>query len=113
MIVELDLDGTLCTQVADPDPDYALAQPISTRIAHANEWFAGCFVRIKTGRGTGTGRDWRAITEQQLADWGVRYDELKFREDDADMRVDDKGYHDTILDLDAHAPVAPSADNRD
>ncbi len=118
-VVEMDLDGTLCTQVLGSNPDYALAKPIAHRIAHANEWFAHCHVRIKTGRGTTTGINWREVTECQLAEWGIRHDELVFRTDDADMRIDDKAYRDSMLDLDIDAAhliprAGPAkADNRE
>ena len=91
MIVEFDLDGTLCTQMPGPDPDYRQAVPFRDRIKHANRYYErGWFVRVKTGRGLGTGRSWRKVTEAQLECWGVLYHELKFRKDDADLRYDDK-----------------------
>lgn len=91
MTVEFDLDGTLCTQVDGPYPDYALAVPYRDRIKCANRYYErGWHVRIKTGRGLTTGVDWRDVTEAQLECWGVMYHELKFRKDDADLRFDDK-----------------------
>ena len=43
-----------------------------------------------TARGSKTGIDWRQITESQMKEWGVRYDELKFGKPSADYYVDDK-----------------------
>jgi len=33
---------------------------------------------LELARGTGSGIDWRAFTEKQLKEWGVKYHELHF-----------------------------------
>ena len=43
-----------------------------------------------TARGTGSGIDWRDITEKQLEEWGVKYHELKFGKPVYDLFIDDK-----------------------
>jgi N-acetylneuraminate synthase len=80
-----DLDGTLCRT---PGMDYARAVPASERIRRVNELHAsGHHVTIDTGRAA----EHRALTEAQLAEWGVRYHVLRVGEKPpADVYVDDR-----------------------
>jgi hypothetical protein len=83
-----DLDGTICT---DTRGDYALAAPYPEMVAEINRLHAeGHHVIVYTARGSGTGIDWRAETERQLAAWGVAYDFLFLGKPPADVYVDDK-----------------------
>ena len=50
-------------------------------------------VIVFTARGSGTGIDWRAVTERQLAAWGLGHDLLCFGKPPADVYVDDKAVH--------------------
>jgi hypothetical protein len=43
-----------------------------------------------TARGTGSGIDWREVTEEQFERWGVKYHELKFGKPIYDVFIDDK-----------------------
>ncbi len=91
----IDIDGTIC---ADMDGDYANAAPTlpehQMRIGMIKRLHdAGHRVIIWTARGSESGIDWTQLTEQQLADWGVVYDELRFGKPAADFYIDDKAVH--------------------
>ena len=43
-----------------------------------------------TARGTGSGIDWREVTEKQFKKWGVKYHELRFGKPIYDLFIDDK-----------------------
>ena len=87
-----DLDGTLCTNT---EGAYETAQPFSDRIQKVNELFHnGNHIYIFTARGTVTGIDWRALTEEQLERWGVKYHELRLGKPFAHIYVDDRGMSD-------------------
>lgn len=58
--------------------DYEHAQPIPERIAKVNALFDDAhWICIDSARGSGTGTDWREVTRQQLAAWGLQYHELR------------------------------------
>jgi len=86
-----DIDGTLCTNT---DGDYEAAQPFESRIEHVNSLYAaGHTVSLFTARGSTTGIDWRIVTENQLAAWGVSYHTLIMNKPFADLFIDDKAIH--------------------
>jgi hypothetical protein len=88
MIYCFDLDGTICS---DTQGDYENAMPFPEMVADVNRLRSdGHIIIIFTARGSGTGKDWRAVTEQQLANWGAGYDRLIFGKPPADVYVDDK-----------------------
>jgi len=83
-----DLDGTICT---DTNGNYPEARPIRRRIRRINALRrAGERIILWTARGTLTGVNWRQLTESQLRQWGVKYDELIFGKPPADFYVCDK-----------------------
>jgi len=83
-----DIDGTICT---DTDGDYASAKPFKSRIDHVNALYAaGKVISFFTARGSTTGIDWRALTEEQLAEWSVSYHTLIMGKPYADLFIDDK-----------------------
>jgi len=83
-----DIDGTLCTNT---EGLYHEAKPFPERIAQINALYdAGCRIALYTARGSKTGVDWAELTKKQLADWGVRYHELKLGKPYAEVYVDDK-----------------------
>ena len=85
----VDIDGVIAEAV--PDKDYAQAGPLLDNIARVNALYdAGCHITLFTARGSATGKDWSQVTRQQMADWGVRYHELKFGKPPADYYVDDR-----------------------
>lgn len=86
-----DIDGTLCTNTHG---EYELAEPYVDRIVHVNGLYEdGHIIKLFTARGSTTGIDWRDLTQQQLALWGVRYHELILGKPHADIFVDDKALH--------------------
>ncbi|MEK7382394.1 MAG: hypothetical protein AAB262_03815 [Elusimicrobiota bacterium] len=88
MVYCFDIDGTLCTNT---EGDYESALPVPATIARVNTLFeAKHRVLLYTARGSTTGIDWRATTERQMRDWGVRYHELYFGKPTADLYIDDK-----------------------
>jgi CMP-N,N'-diacetyllegionaminic acid synthase len=84
----IDIDGTICrTQGLE----YGEATPIQVavnKIRILKE--EGHYVILFTARGSLSDKDWSGITTQQLADWGVPYDELHFGKPAADVYIDDK-----------------------
>lgn len=86
--IAFDLDGTLCSLT---NGFYENAVPFPERIEHVNELrLRGNRILIFTARGATTGKDLRALTERQLEEWGVSYDELLFGKPHFDLLVDDK-----------------------
>ncbi len=85
----IDIDGVLAEPV--PDLDYGSAGPIMENVERVNALHeAGCHIVLFTARGSGTGKDWSAVTAEQMQRWGVRYDELRFGKPPADLYVDDR-----------------------
>lgn len=86
-----DLDGTLCTNT---EGDYEAARPFPWAVERVNALArAGHRIVIFTARGTTTSIDWRPLTERQLADWGVAYDQLILGKPYGDVYIDDKALH--------------------
>lgn len=74
-----------------PNNDYHLAQPCHHTIRIVNNLYAaGHHITLFTARGSATGVDWRAVTESQLARWGVKYHVLRFGKPAADFYIDDR-----------------------
>ena len=93
MIYCFDLDGTLCHTEGS---DYPRAIPMQERIDAVNELYEnGHTIYIETARGSGSGKDWKRFTSNQLDEWKVKRHKLrvgiKFH---ADIFVDDKGISD-------------------
>lgn len=87
MRLVFDIDGTICTQ----ERDYGDAKPISNVIDKINRHYEdGDYIILQTARGTMTGIDWTDTTCNQLAEWGVKYDELHFGKQAGDIYIDDK-----------------------
>ena len=73
------------------DLDYGQAMPNERMIRIINklhDW--GNRIVLFTARGYVTGIDWKPVTEKQMQDWGVQYDELHMGKPNADYYVDDK-----------------------
>jgi hypothetical protein len=83
-----DIDGTLCTNT---DGAYETAEVFPDVVARVNALKdSGHRIILYTARGSTTGIDWRALTEMQLATWGVKYDALHMSKPTADVYIDDK-----------------------
>ena len=96
MIFYVDIDETICKCGAERN--YANAIPIDDRIQHINSLYnEGNTIIYWTARGTGSGIDWREVTEQQFNSWGVKYHELKFGKPEYDVFIDDKNINSEIF----------------
>ncbi len=89
MIIYIDIDDTICT--LSGDMKYDTAKPIQSAIDKVNKLYeSGHTIVFWTARGTGSGIDWRDLTEFQLNMWGVKYHQLKFGKPIYDLFIDDK-----------------------
>lgn len=89
MIFYVDIDETICK--SPEDRDYSKAVPLLDRINKINKLYEeGNIIVYWTARGTGSGIDWRDVTEFQFETWGVKYHELKFGKPIYDIFIDDK-----------------------
>jgi len=96
MIYFVDIDETICTK--SEDLDYAKAQPLKKRIGKINELYDdGNTIIYWTARGTGSGIDWRKVTEKQFKKWGVKYHELHFGKPIYDLFIDDKNINSEVF----------------
>jgi hypothetical protein len=83
-----DIDGTICTNT---EGDYENAKPFPDAITLINSLHRqGNRIILQTARGFTTKIDWRAVTENQLKEWGLNYHELYFSKPTADVYIDDK-----------------------
>ena len=84
----IDIDGVLCV---DMSGDYEKCKPLKDAIKKVNQLYdEGNYIKIFTGRGSGTGINWKTLTEKQLKAWEVKYHELIFGKPVADIFIDDK-----------------------
>jgi len=89
VVYYVDIDETICSN--SENLDYSKAIPNHDRIEKINELYdSGNTIVYWTARGTGSGIDWREVTEEQFERWGVKYHELKFGKPIYDMFIDDK-----------------------
>jgi hypothetical protein len=89
MIIYIDIDETIC--LSPKSRNYEEAIPLEHNIAKANKLFyEGHTIIYWTARGTGSGTDWREVTESQFRQWGVKFHELKFGKPMYDLFIDDK-----------------------
>ena len=80
-----DIDGTICTT----DCHYEDAKPFVEVIDKINKLFnSGNEIIMFTARGSGSGDDWRELTEKQLKLWGVKHHMLKMGKPPAHIFVD-------------------------
>ena len=94
MRIVIDIDGTICSQ----EEDYNNAKPYLNRIYKVNQMYdMDNEIIFFTARGSGTGIDWKKVTEKQLKEWGVKYHELKFGKPQGDIFIDDRAVKDTFL----------------
>ena len=87
-----DIDGTICSTVADGD--YGKAIPFMDRIHYLNKLFdEGHEIHYWTARGSSSGKDWKDLTEGQLDWWGCKYTTLKLGKPSYDVWIDDKAWY--------------------
>jgi len=96
MIIYVDIDETICN--SPENRDYAKAEPIYAHIKEINRLYQqGNTIIYWTARGTGSGIDWRYITENQFKEWGVQYHQLKFGKPIYDLFIDDKNINSEVF----------------
>ena len=89
MVIYVDIDETIC--VSPESRDYSLATPIKENIEKINKLYdSGDTIVYWTARGTGSGIDWRKVTEEQFIKWGVKHHDLKLGKPIYDLFIDDK-----------------------
>lgn len=89
MIYYIDIDDTICK--SGSPSDYSTAVPIDKAIKKVNDLYdSGHEIVFWTARGSGTGIDWREVTESQLKEWGVKYHKLLLGKPVYDFFIDDK-----------------------
>jgi quercetin dioxygenase-like cupin family protein len=87
----IDLDNTLCNT---KNSDYENSTPILERIEYSNNLKKeGNHITIWTARGGTTGIDHRKLTEKQLNEWNIIYDELLMGKPSYDIYIDDKSFN--------------------
>jgi carbamoyl-phosphate synthase large subunit len=92
MIYCFDLDGTICTKTEKTS--YYDAVPFDEMVNKINRLYdEGHTIKVYTARGGLTRKDWRALTERQLSEWGVKHHELIMGKPAADYYIDDKAIH--------------------
>jgi hypothetical protein len=96
MIIYVDIDETIC--ISPPSRDYSLATPIQKRINKINELYDnGDTIVYWTARGTGSGIDWREVTEKQFSEWGVKFHKLRLGKPVYDLFIDDKNINSEVF----------------
>jgi dTDP-glucose 4,6-dehydratase len=89
MIIFIDVDETIC--ISPENRNYNGAVPLDKNINKANRLYDdGHTIIYWTARGSGSGIDWREVTEKQFKEWGVKYHELRLGKPIYDLFIDDK-----------------------
>jgi CMP-N,N'-diacetyllegionaminic acid synthase len=92
-----DIDGVIASIA--PENDYNLSLPRERVIGRIRQFHQmGYRIILFTARGTMTGIDWRLVTEKQMREWQVPYDELCFGKPAADYYIDDRALRPNELD---------------
>ena len=98
----VDIDGTICTKTKDGT--YQDIKPLKKRIEKLNKLYkAGNKIIYFTARGMGrhhnnafrATQNFYELTEKQLKEWNVHYNDLYLGKPAADYYIDDKGINDS------------------
>jgi mannose-6-phosphate isomerase-like protein (cupin superfamily) len=101
----IDLDNTLCKTIGN---DYINSTPLIERINYVNKLKEeGNHITIWTARGGRSHIDHSELTETQLKEWNVNYDELLCDKPDYDIYLDDKSFN-----IDMYFPIPNETINR-
>ena len=89
MDILVDIDETICN--TRRDRDYSKSTPIDEHIQKINKLYdEGHHIVYWTARGSGSGIDWKDLTEKQLSAWGVKHHELRLGKPSYDLLICDK-----------------------
>ena len=92
----IDIDGVIASLVEDGN--YSNANAINENINYINKLkLSGVKIILFTARGSVSGINWRKVTELQMKEWGVLYDELLFGKPAGDLYIDDKAATPSVL----------------
>jgi quercetin dioxygenase-like cupin family protein len=102
----IDLDNTLCNTFGS---DYENSIPIKERIEYVNNLKNdGHHITIWTARGATSGIDHKELTQKQLLEWNVNYDNLIMGKPNYDIYIDDKSFN-----VDTFWPVAKKQEQQE
>ena len=96
-----DIDGTICKK--EKDANYEASKPLFERIDIVNFLYdSGNTIIMYTARGMGrhendfqkVDKEFRAMTANQLKEWGVKHHHLFLGKPNGDYYIDDKGIKD-------------------
>lgn len=88
MLIYVDIDNTIFKTIGT---EYEQSQPIVANINKINNlYYSGHTIVMWTARGTKSGRNFFAITLQQLNTFGVKFHELRMGKPAYDLFIDDK-----------------------
>ena len=88
LVYYVDVDNTIAFTNGN---DYKNSRPNLEAIAKLNALYDnGHTIKIWTARGNTSGMDWRDLTEKQLKEWGVKYNELIMNKPSYDILIDDR-----------------------
>ena len=89
MDIFVDIDETICN--TRRDRDYSKSTPIDEHIQKINKLYdEGHHIVYWTARGSGSGIDWKDLTEKKLSAWGVKHHELRLGKPSYDLLICDK-----------------------
>ena len=87
----VDIDGTICEEVGK----VIGRPPYKDRIEKINKLYdEGHEIHYWTARGSGSGKDWREFTKNQLKEWGVKATSINCGKPMYDVWIDDKAVSD-------------------
>jgi hypothetical protein len=99
MIIQVDIDGTICEKLEDakgryPEATYADIKPFTPRIQELNALKDNGHYIIYMCYRLGTdGVDLKVFTQKQLNSWGARYDLLNMANRKIDILISDIAYN--------------------
>ena len=92
MVIYVDIDHTICE--TDTSLDYEAAIPWQENIDKVNQLYDdGHTIVYWTARGSGSGLDWRDVTEKQFEKWGVKYHKLILKKPLYNIFIDDRNFN--------------------
>ena len=102
MKIYVDIDETICT--TPENRNYKESKPIKAHIDKINALYdKGHHITYWTARGSGSGKDWREVTQLQLNDWGAKHHKLILKKPAYDVFICDKVLNSRPFFKDEHA----------
>lgn len=96
MIIYVDIDETICS--TGDDRNYSNSIPLLENIRKINDLYdKGNEIIYWTARGSGTGIDWKDITNNQLDAWGAKRTKVLFGKPVYDLFICDKAINSNLF----------------